>query len=225
MNLGGDTLDKYTEQLEGIIKQMLKPLKDIPLKLVIESLCNHTILPFEQSNPKDITVLQNLSKVAVIAGKKINDVGIKRKRANEVGNDIEPFVKQALESIGYHSGTPLTIAGHKKNVGYPDLEFIDEFKRTNYLECKTYNIQNIDTTMRSFYLSPSEDFKITKDAHHFIISFEIIEESRVGDLNQYKCRGWKILSAEKLLVNVKYEFNSDNARLYQKDLILAEGKL
>jgi hypothetical protein len=134
-------------------------------------------------------------------------------------------VKNALNSIGYRSGTPLTSAGHKKTVGYPDLEFIDEYQRVNYLECKTYNIQNINTTMRSFYLSPSDDFKITKDAHHLIISFEIIEDNRVGDFTLYKCRGWKILSAEKLLVNVKYEFNSDNAKLYQKDLILAEGTL
>ncbi len=36
---------------------------------------------------------------------------------------------------------------------------------------------------------------------------------------------WKILSVEKLLVDVKYEFNVDNARLYVKDLLLAEGTL
>jgi hypothetical protein len=204
---------------------MLTPLKGIPFKLVIESICNHTILPYEPSNSKDVKLLKNLCNVAEIAGKNINEVGIKRKRPNEVGNDIELFVKKALDSIGYRSRTPLTNAGHTKTVGYPDLEFIDEYRRVNYLECKTYNIQNINTTMRSFYLSPSDDFKITKDAHHLIISFEIIEDSHVGDFNLYKCRGWKILSAEKLLVNVKYEFNSDNAKLYQKDFILAEGIL
>jgi len=225
MNLGGGTLDKYTEHLEAVIKQMLTPLKGIPLKLVIESVCNHTILPYDPSDSKDEKLLKNLCKVAEIAGKNINGVGIKRKRPNEVGNDIELFVRQALDSINYRSGTPLTKAGHTKTAGYPDIEFIDEFQRVNYLECKTYNIQNINTTMRSFYLSPSDDFKITKDAHHFIISYEIIEESRVGEFNLYKCRGWKILSAEKLLVNVKYEFNSDNAKLYKKELILAEGKI
>jgi len=218
-------MDKYSEQLEDIIKQMLKPLKGIPLKLVIESLCNHTILPFDQSDPKDKLLLENLIKVTEIAGKNINKVGIQRKRPNEVGNDIEPFIKDALNSVGYRSRTPSTITGHQKAMGYPDIEFIDESNRTNYLECKTYNIETINTTQRSFYLSPSEDFKITKDAHHFIVSFEIFEEARIGNQNLYKCRGWKILSAEKLLVDVKYEFNSDNARLYHKDLILAEGKL
>jgi hypothetical protein len=33
----------YTKKLESIIKQMLQPLKGIPLKLVIEGLYNHTI--------------------------------------------------------------------------------------------------------------------------------------------------------------------------------------
>lgn len=43
--------------------------------------------------------------------------------------------------------------------------------------------------------------------------------------NLYKCRTWKILSIEDLEVDVKYEFNSDNARLYISESILAEGSL
>ena len=39
--------NNYTEQLEHVIKQMLKPLKDIPLNLVIEALCDKKITPFE----------------------------------------------------------------------------------------------------------------------------------------------------------------------------------
>ncbi len=218
-------MDDYSRQLEDVIKQMLKPIRGIPLKLVIESLCNHTILPFDKTDVKDKQLLDNLVKIVEIAGKNINKVGIKRKRPNEVGNDIEPFIKEALNSNGYPSRTPSTISGHQKAMGYPDIEFTDEFNRINYLECKTYNLENIHTTQRSFYLSPSEDFKITKDAHHFIVSYEIFEETRTQNLNIYKCKSWKIISAEKLLVDVKYEFNSDNARLYHRDLILAEGRL
>jgi hypothetical protein len=74
-------------------------------------------------------------------------------------------------------------------------------------------------------LSPSEDFKVTRDAHHFVISYEIYVDGRVGRNNVYKCRSWKILSLEDLSVDVKYEFNSDNLRLYSKDLVLAHGEL
>ena len=119
----------------------------------------------------------------------------------------------------------MTKSGKTKAAGYPDIEFTDEFGRTNYLECKTFNIENIGTTQRSFYLSPSEDFKVTKDAHHFVVSFEIYVEGRKGNNHIYKCRSWKVLSVEKLLVDVKYEFNSDNLRLYARENLLAEGAL
>jgi hypothetical protein len=166
-----------------------------------------------------------LKDVARKAGAAINSNPIIRSRPNEVGNDIEPFAKQALRDIGYDPYTPLTTKGKKKSTGYPDIEFKDEFGRITYLECKTFNIDNISTTQRSFYLSPSDDFKITQSGHHFVLSYEIYVDGSSGPNNVYKCRKWKILSVENLLVDVKYEFNSDNLRLYAEELTLAEGKL
>lgn len=204
---------------------MLTPLKGIPLNLVIESISQHKIIPFDKNNRNDKIILKKLQKVAKIAGKKVNTKGILQSRPNEVGNNIEPFIKNALNKIGYIADIPTAKNGKKKSTGYPDIEFIDEFENINYLECKTYNIRNISTTQRSFYLSPSVNFKITKDAHHFVISFEIFIVGKKGKLNIYKCKSWKILSIEKLEVDVKYEFNSDNKRLYSKKIILAEGKV
>lgn len=217
--------EQYTKKLEGIVKQMLQPLRDIPFSLVIESICGCKVLPFIKGDPKDEAVLKKLIKVANLAGHGINRFGIKRPRPNEVGNDIEGYIKNALLSVGYSAGTPTTRRGAHKTTGYPDIEFTDEFKRANYLECKTFSVETVNTTMRSFYLSPSDDFKVTKDGHHFVVSFEIFVSSRQGRNNVFKCRSWKVLSIENLEVSVKYEFNSDNARLYANELILAEGKL
>ncbi len=97
----------------------------------------------------------------------------------------------------------------------------DNMKNDEY----THKLENVATTQRSFYLSPSEDFKITRDAHHFAISYEIYVEDQEGRYNIYKCKSWKILSLEDLSVDVKYEFNSDNLRLYSQELIIAEDKL
>jgi hypothetical protein len=215
---------KYTKKLEDVIKQMLIPLKKVPLSLVIEGLSGYKIIPFNEKNKKDFALLKKLIKSAELAGLQFNKKGVTRPRPNEVGNDIEPFVKKALNNIGYKADTPTTSFGGKKSTGYPDIEFIDEFGRINYLECKTFNIENISTTQRSFYLSPAEDFKITQNAHHFVLSFEIFVQKSLGKNNLYKCRSWKILSLENLDVDVKYEFNSDNARLYSKELLIAEGK-
>ena len=215
----------YVKNLENVVKQMLKPLRDIPLSLVIGSLCDHKIVPFDLTDSHDKVLLRKLKKVCQIAGADVNTQGIVRSRPNEVGNDIEPFVKNALSVIGYIGDTPQTASGKKKATGYPDIEFIDEFGRTNYLECKTFNIKNISTSQRSFYLSPSKDFKITKDAHHLVISFEVFVADNIGRDYVFKCRSWKILSVEKLLVDVKHEFNSDNQRLYANELMLAKGSL
>ena len=215
--------DDYTNKLENVIKQMLQPIKGVPFNLVIEALSDCRVIPFNSASREDLTLLNNLIAVAKDAGVAVNRTGILRTRPNEVGNDIEPYVKSALIGRGYQADIPRTLTGVRKATGYPDIEFTDEFGRLNYLECKTYNIENIATTQRSFYLSPSEDFKITQDAHHLVISYEIYVDGREGRNNIYKCRSWKVLSLEDLLVDVKYEFNSDNLRLYSKELILAEN--
>lgn len=214
---------EYVNKLENIIKQMLRPLRDIPFSLVIESISGYKVAPFVKSDNKNKKLLTDLIKVAELSIKEVNKKGILSSRPNEAGNGIEPFVIEALRNISYKADIPLTQNGRRQNAGYPDVEFIDGFGRVNYLECKTYNIANISTTQRSFYLSPSSDFKVTKDAYHFVISFEIYIERRKNNKNLYKCKGWKILSIEKLLVDVKNEFNCDNKRLYAKKHILAES--
>jgi len=64
--------------------------------------------------------------------------------------------------------------------------------------------------------------------HYQILSFEIYVAGEKGNKHIYKCKHYKILSIESLSLDVKYEFNSDNERMYSgKDgtIILAEEKL
>jgi len=144
-----------------------------------------------------------------------------------VGNDIENYVRNALNSVGLKADVPVGPSGHKKATGYPDILFWYN-GNPYYLECKTYNIENIGTTQRSFYFSPSDEFKVIYEAPYFILSFEIYVAGEKGNKHIYKCKHYKILSIESLLLDVKYEFNSDNKRMYSgKDgtSILAEGKI
>lgn len=217
--------DEYTLNLEKVIRQMLKPIKNIPFGLVIEAISNKAVIPFDKDSPIDKALLNDLISIANLSGKEINKNGITSSRVNEVGNKIETYVTNELNKFGYKAGKPTTNSGKVKTTGYPDIVFVDKDKRTNYLECKTFNKDNIDTTFRSFYLSPSEDFKITSDGHHFIISYEMVEQRRNTTSNVYRCKSWKLLSIEKLLVDVKYEFNSNNAHLYRNELLLAEGQV
>jgi hypothetical protein len=131
--------EEYVKKLEGVIKQMLSPLKNIPFGLVIEALSNHKVIPFNKEDKNDQAVLETLKQVAKKTADDVNAHGILRPRPNEVGNDIEPFVEKALNSLGLKASTPLTEGGKHKSTGYPDLEFKDKNGRVNYLECKTYN--------------------------------------------------------------------------------------
>jgi len=218
---------EYVNRLENTIKQMLTPLKDIPFNLVIETMTGKKVVSFDFKNSEHKDVLNVLKEVALNAGREINKNGILRPRPNEVGNDIEPFVKNALNSLNLNAETPTGPSGKKKSTGYPDLLFwYDE--KPYYLECKTYNIENLKTTQRSFYFSPSDEFKVVYDAPHFLLSFEIYVAGEQGRNHIYKCKHYKILSLESLSIDVKYEFNSDNQRMYSGKngaVILYEGEI
>lgn len=219
--------NEYTKRLENVIKQMLQPLKDIPFNLVIESMTGKKVISFDFAKSDHQKILSLLKQAALNAGKEINKTGILRPRPNEVGNDIEPYVRNALNLLDVNADIPIGPSGHKKSTGYPDILFWFN-ENPYYLECKTYNIKNIKTTQRSFYLSPSDEFKVIYDAPHFIISFEIYVAGEQGNKHIYKCKHYKILSIESLSLDIKYEFNSDNKRMYSgKDgtIILAEGEI
>lgn len=218
---------EYTQKLENIIKQMLQPLKDVPFNLVIEAMTGKKVIAFDFKNSEHKKVLDLLKQTSLNAGKEINKKGILRPRPNEVGNDIEPYVKNALNLLQLKADVPKTVKGRKKSTGYPDILFWFN-EKPYYLECKTYNIENIETTQRSFYFSPSDEFKIIYDAPHFILSFEIYVAGESGNNHIYKCKHYKILSIESLSLDVKYEFNSDNKRIYSGKsgtVILAEGEI
>lgn len=201
--------NEYTKRLENIIKRMLKPLKDIPFNLVIEAMTGKKVLSFDFTIQDHQEVLELLKQSAMNAAKGINETGILRSRPNEVGNDIEFYVRNALNLLGLKADIPVGLSKRKKVVGYPDIIFW--FKNIPYyLECKTYNIENIDTTQRSFYFSPSNEFKVIYDALHFMLSYEIYVAGEKENKQIYKCRHYKILSLESLSLDVKYEFNSDN---------------
>ncbi len=217
----------YVSRLENVVKQMLHPLKDIPLNLVIEAMTGKKVISFDFAKPAHKEVLKLLMQSALIAGKEINKTGILRPRSNEVGNDMEPYVKNALNSLGLNADIPTDKKGHKKSTGYPDIIFMYN-ENPYYLECKSFNIKNINTTQRSFYFSPSDAFKVIYDAPHFILSFEVYVAGEKGGKHIYKCKHYKILSLESLSLDVKYEFNSDNKRMYSGSngtIILGEGDI
>ncbi len=217
--------DNYIKQLEDTIAKFMAPLKGIPFPIAIKAISGHKVVPFDKENRQDLDLLDKLCQAANIAGKQAFQDGIFRRRPNEVGNDIEPYVKEALKRIGLQADTPLTQKQRRQVMGYPDIEVIDSSGRITYLECKTYNLANIGTTQRAFYFSPSkESCKVTADARHLVMSFQIEMAQRKGQ-QAYVPVHWRIYSTDSMVVQVKHEFNANNKQMYRPEALLAEGSI
>lgn len=205
--------DDYVKNLEETLGKFMAPLKDTSFAVAIKALSGYKVLAFNKKSPRHRNLLTLIIKAATKAGSKANKTGIYTSRPNEVGNKIEPFVKNALKGLGLSAETPIAKDGRRKATGYPDIEITDEDGNIAYIECKTYNIKNINTTQRAFYFSPSTNFKVTKDALHFMLSFQIERQKR-GGRTAYVPTHWKLYTLENLRVDVKHEFNQSNRKLY-----------
>jgi hypothetical protein len=174
--------EAYIKTLEDIIANFIKPLKHIPYNIVIKAIIGKDVLKFDENNPEHKEVLKVLIRVAEETGRRINEQGIIRRRANEVGNDIERYVLETFKKLGIYARRP-----KGKSAGYPDIEF-----RFNgsiyYLECKTFNLENLDSTFRTFYFSPSENFKVEHETIHFMLSYEVVKLK-----DRYKVKSYKRL--------------------------------
>jgi len=211
-------------ELEAVLAQFLQPIRNIPFPLIIKSVSGHSVLPIDRDNRDDRTLIEQLAEVAAVTGEMLRDTPIRRNRPNEVGNDVEPFVMRAAAQVGLAADRPKGASGRGKTTGYPDILLTDSAGRPSYVECKIFGEGSSPTTMRSFYLSPSDDFKVTCDARHLLMAFEMrrmpIPASRDSF---YTALAFKLVDLSGLKCDVKYEFNSDNRRLYHEDAILIEG--
>jgi hypothetical protein len=203
---------EYVRQLEEIIGKFLEPLKEIPFPLAIKALTGFKVLTFEPSVEQNKKLLEQLSKAAQLGGKKAFEDGILTARPNEAGNHIEPFVVNALRYVGLKADKPIAKSGKRKATGYPDIQIEDKWGRTVYLDCKTYSTLTKEQTFRTFYFSPSKDPKITKDAFHLLMSFELDTAERKGG-RAFIPISWQIYTLDKLLIQVKHEFNASNKDL------------
>ncbi len=213
-------------ELEAVLAQFLQPIRNIPFSLIIKSMSGHAVVPIDLRLAEDAALIGGLKNVAALTAKAVRRTPIRRNRPNEVGNDIEPFVMDAAKQLAFEAARPTGRSGRGKTTGYPDILLRDQSGRATYLECKVFGEGSAFTTMRSFYLSPSDDFKITCDARHLLIAFQVVRapipESRDSF---YTASAFKLVDLSGLKCDVKYEFNADNRRLYAEGAILAEGSV
>lgn len=200
---------QYVARLEGVIRQMLTPLKVVPFNLVVEAMTGCRILEFEKGNRQHRRILDVLITAARVAANTMNRTANDSRLVNAVGNKIGPYIKDAINALPQATATTLATQSVKhKSAGYPDIEVVVNGV-TSYVECQTFNANNVDTTQRSFSFSPSDEFKVSQDALHFVLSYEIPTEGA-----KFRPAGFRLFALEALSVDVKHECNSDNRCFY-----------
>jgi hypothetical protein len=196
------------------LAELTKHTKQIPFKEVILATTHHRVLDFDTNNAAHRDLFQRISTAAAAAAASARTNGLFSARANEAGNHMEAFVKDALRQAGLNARTPVTADGNAQEVGYPDVEIVGE--PPCYLELKTYAASTVNTTQRSFYYSPSENPKVTRDALHLLLAYELERTERDGK-TAFTPTHWKLITLQNLEVDLKFEFNQSNRGLYGKD--------
>jgi hypothetical protein len=204
-----------------VLSDLAKSSRPLPFRDVIQATTGHRILPLDTNDPAHAELCQKLRHAAALAGERLRQHGLSAARANEAGNQLEPFVRAALREAGLATRVPANAAGRAQVAGYPDLEITGPLPC--YLELKTYSAATANTTQRSFYYSPSASPKVTRDALHLLLAYEL-EKSDQGGQTVFAPVHWKLISLHDLEVDLKFEFNQSNRGLYnQPQALLGEG--
>jgi hypothetical protein len=212
-----------TSAVYTAVKTLTQPVRSLPFRDVIWATTGHRVLSLDTNNPDHRKLVQLIQQAAQRAASQAHRQGLVTARANEAGNAIEPLVRQALREVGLVAQIPTNAAGKAQVAGYPDLEIVGPVRC--YLELKTYNAATTRSTQRTFYYSPSPLPKVTQDALHLLLAFELEPVPQAGR-TVFVPIGWTLLSLEDLVVDLKLEFNQSNRGLYGRpEAVLGQGRL
>ena len=187
----------------------------VPFKEVIKNATQHRVLDFDTNNPAHLELQNQLVKAAALAGKRAASQGLPRRRTGEARSEIKNLVQAALREAGLQIQRLSTAANAGESPEYPDFEIAGSVPC--YLEVKTYNAGTAHGSQHTFHYSPSRPPRITRDALHFILAFQVERERRDGETALVPIR-WKLVTLEDLSVTPRREFNQCNRELYHGSL-------
>jgi hypothetical protein len=208
---------EYVKQLEDTLKKFLEPVHGVPLGVVVRALTGRSAIPWRDEDAHCRVLRPPLCEGIAEATRQIGREGLDASRPNEVGNYIEKPVASVLTAKGFVAQVPASVSGRRQSTGYPDILLTMPPHPPIYLEVKTYSAASETTTFRSFYFSPPLS-KVSQDAYHLLVAFKI--EKRAARF--YPIR-FRLYSIDKLLLDVKHEFNTSNKVLFSTCPVIAEG--
>lgn len=203
-------MDKILKQrLESLLTLINTSIKEVPFESLIQGLYGTEVLKFPKDSVDSRKILDQITKSMKKVCERVQAKPIERNRANEAGSEMKKIV---LEVLRKHNlcAMPTKIKSAKgRTMGYPDFTLeIDNV--TIYLHVKTYSEAQYNSTQRSFYFSRANNIEVTENAHHLLVGFKFVREE-----NKFTPVDFKIVDLYGLNCDLKFEFNSNNKRLYK----------
>jgi len=214
------------EPKECALAKAVEAYRKIPNSLevgsAIEVITGCQVIAVEPKSD-DASLIESLVAAANLLIKRSSLEPIETGRVNELGNRIEEPLLNACNDVGLVATWPLRKDGTGGRTGYPDI--LIEFKgRHSYLEAKVIKEGSEGTELRSFYLSPSDNPKVCRDARHILIAFVHKRRENAANGNeQYELVSFKIVDLALVIGKIKFEYQSNNKNLYSGNAIIASG--
>jgi hypothetical protein len=193
---------------EGI--KISKKIQNIPFSELLKATTPFDVYCINPNDPKDVELLNEITTAAknFIKSVERTHTRFEGKRINEVGRRIEEVFVEELKKSKLKP-VQLTTAG------YPDIKIVDSHERVTFLESKAIS-GDWDSSFRSFYYTSGK--KIDSSGRHLLIAWDISNETG----NYWKLKGWKLVDLSNLMITTKLEFQSNNQKLYNSKLIIAQ---
>lgn len=85
---------------------MLKPLKGLPFPVIVKALAGNQVIQIDRNSKADELLVKKIERAIQFCAAELRSKPIRRRRPNEVGNDIEPYVMRALQQSGLTAARP-----------------------------------------------------------------------------------------------------------------------
>jgi hypothetical protein len=182
---------------KDFFETIMRRVRSIPFSYVIEMTTGHKVIPLSE---EDKEVIDEIFEAACAILKEVKEEDYSELRPNEISNRLEDKLRSKLEGV----------IPENKVAGYPNI-MIERGGKVYYVEVKLAEVEQLNSSFRTFYYEPVEFAKVTRDARHVLVGFLHKAKSVIG---------FKIVDLSKINVNLKSEFNANNKELYKREAVI-----
>ena len=176
---------------------LMRKIENVSFAYIIEMTTGCKVFPL-----RDESVVAEVYEASKSVLDDVRDVDYADKRPNEISNDLERKLREKLKGEIPES----------KVAGYPDI-LMERNNKSFYIEVKLAEVEQLNSSFRTFYYEPVELAKVTRDAVHVIVGF-VHRRKRIV--------GFKIVDLSWINVSLKNEFNANNKEIYKREAIVKE---